>query len=226
MRRHNSNYIKALQEELEAHRNEKIAHEQSAYMRNLFSFYGIKTTERRAIAKPFIEKRFLPSKQEAKNIVMQLWQLPQREYHYVAQELMEKYKTQFEQHDIELFEYMITTNSWWDTVDFIAAKLVGAYFKKYPKQKEVYCKKWLASNNMWLQRTAVIFQLKYKETTDVLLLQKVIQSLLGSKEFFINKAIGWALREYSKTNPLWVVQFVENTTLNNLSKKEALRLIN
>ena len=218
-------YIQSLQKELEAYRNEKIAQEQSAYMRNQFSFYGIKTPQRRIIIKPFLETKFLPSKKEANEIVKQLWLLPQRDYHYVAQELIEKYKKQFDKKDVELFEYMITNNSWWDTVDFIAAKLVGSYFKKYPEQREIYCKKWIASNNIWLQRTAILFQLKYKEQTDVILLDKVIHSLLGSKEFFINKAIGWALREYSKTNPKWVIQFAENNALNTLSKKEGLRLI-
>jgi 3-methyladenine DNA glycosylase AlkD len=218
-------YIQSLQKELEAYRNEKIAQEQSAYMRNQFSFYGIKTPQRRIIIKPFLETKFLPSKKEANEIVKQLWLLPQRDYHYVAQELIEKYKKQFDKKDVELFEYMITNNSWWDTVDFIAAKLVGSYFKKYPEKREIYCKKWIASNNIWLQRTAILFQLKYKEQTDVILLDKVIHSLLGSKEFFINKAIGWALREYSKTNPKWVIQFAENNALNTLSKKEGLRLI-
>jgi len=122
---------------------------------------------------------------------------------------------------------MITTKSWWDTVDFIAAKLVGDYFKKYPNQIGKYIQKWINSDNMWLQRTAILFQLKYKNQLDPKLLKYIIQSQLGSNEFFINKAIGWVLREYSKTNPTWVFNFVNTNEkgLSNLSKTEALRLM-
>lgn len=116
-------------------------------------------------------------------------------------------------------------NSWWDTVDFIAIKLIGAYFKKYPEQRNPIVKKWLASNNTWLQRSFVIFQMLQKEKLDKKFLAYVINSLLGSKEFFINKAIGWALRDYSKTNPEWVEDFANRTALHSLSRREALRLL-
>jgi 3-methyladenine DNA glycosylase AlkD len=102
---------------------------------------------------------------------------------------------------------------------------MGEYFKKYPEQRIIYVRKWINSNNIWLQRCALLFQLKYKENLDTVLLGSVINSLLGSKEFFINKAIGWILREYSKTNPIWVIEFADKTALSNFSKKEALRLI-
>jgi len=85
--------------------------------------------------------------------------------------------------------------------------------------------KWLASGNMWLQRTALLFQLKYKTGTDVELMFQIIRQLAESKEFFIRKAIGWALREYSKTNPAAVMNFVESHPLSNLSKREALKVI-
>ena len=120
---------------------------------------------------------------------------------------------------------MITHKSWWDTVDYIAANLLGTYFKLYPEQRQIYVKNWLASGNFWLQRSAILFQLKYKDQVDTEMLSHVITSLLGSKEFFINKAIGWMLREYGKTNPAWVVDFVNGHQLEKLSQKEALRLI-
>ena len=108
---------------------------------------------------------------------------------------------------------------------FLTAKLMGEYFKKFPEQRAIYVKKWIDSNNIWLQRRALLFQLKYKENLDTALLGSTISSLLGSKEFFINKAIGWILREYSKTNPNWVMEFACKSALGNLSKKEALRWI-
>ncbi|MCF4100893.1 DNA alkylation repair protein [Gillisia sp. M10.2A] len=218
-------YILHLEAEFQNNANENIAVGQKAYMRNQFKFFGIKTPLRREIQKPFLVKQFLPPKKKVPLLAKELWDKPEREYQFFAQELVFKYVKEFEESDIELFEFMIIHKSWWDTVDFIAVKLVGSYLKKYPQKKEFYVDRWLRSNNIWLQRTAIIFQLKYKTEVDTGILEKSIQSLLGSKEFFINKAIGWMLREYSKTNPVWVREFVKRTALANQSKKEALRLM-
>ena len=97
--------------------------------------------------------------------------------------------------------------------------------KFYPDQIDKYVNKWIQSKNIWLQRSAILFQLNYKDNLDTILLSNIINSLLDSKEFFINKAIGWVLRNYSRTNPQWVIDFSNKTNLSNLSKKEALRLI-
>ncbi len=220
-----NDFITALQLEFEANANSKIADEQRAYLRDQFLFYGIKTPVRRALQKPFLVKEFLLPKENLENLVRTLWNRPQREYHYFAQELALRYKKQFEEKDILLFEFMVTTNSWWDTVDFIATKLVKVYFKKFPNQRDHHIESWLSSNNIWLQRTCLIFQLLEKEKTDTKLLKYAITTLLGSKEFFINKAIGWALCDYSRTDPIWVMNFVESTDLHPLSQREALRLI-
>ncbi|MBK6266132.1 DNA alkylation repair protein [Marivirga sp. S37H4] len=218
-------FILTFENELKKHSNVQIALEQKAYLRNQFEFYGLKTTDRRAIQKPFLIRAYLPEKKELHKLVKILWKRPQREYHYFAQELAFKYINQLEKDDIKLFEWMVLHKSWWDTVDFIANKLMGAYFKVYPEQKQEYVQKWLQSNNIWLQRSALLFQLKYKQEVDTSLLSTIINKLSGSKEFFINKAIGWVLREYSQTNPDWVTEFVNKTALNALSKKEALRLM-
>lgn len=220
-----SDYIPTLLKEFKRNANNNIAIEQSAYMRHQFKFFGIKTTERRALQQAFLANEMLPDKKELGGIISALWKQPQRECQYFAQELAFKYLKQIEKQDIELYEYMVVNQSWWDTVDFIATKLMGAYFKKFPEQRAIYVKKWLTSGNVWLQRCAILFQLKYKEETDTTLLSKTINALLGSKEFFINKAIGWILREYSRTNPEWVITFAKNTALNSLSKREALRLM-
>lgn len=220
-----SDYIPTLLKEFKLNANNNIAIEQSAYMRHQFKFFGIKTTQRRALQQTFLANEMLPDKKELGGIISALWKQPQRECQYFAQELAFKYLKQIEKQDIELYEYMVVNQSWWDTVDFIATKLMGAYFKKFPEQRAIYVKKWLASGNVWLQRCALLFQLKYKEETDTTLLSDTINILLGSKAFFINKAIGWILREYSKTNPEWVITFAKNTALSPLSKKEALRLM-
>ncbi len=195
-------------------------------MKNQFPFFGLTAGERKELQKPFLTKAQLPPKEEVAGIVKELWKQPQRECQYFAQELAFKYHRKVEKEDIALYEYMVTHKSWWDTVDFIAANLMGAYFKRFPEQRNTYVQKWLESNNMWLQRSALLFQLKYKDQLDTALLSETIQPLLGSKAFFINKAIGWVLREYSKTNPQWVRDFVQSHELAPLSRKEALRLIN
>jgi 3-methyladenine DNA glycosylase AlkD len=218
-------YLIPLQKQLKASADSENAFNQAAYMKNKFKFFGLTTDLRREVCKPFLQKDILPAKQNVESIVKTLWEMPQREYHYFAQELLAKYQKQFQEEDIGLLEYLIVNNSWWDSVDFIAANLIGQYFKLYPKKRKAYITKWISSGNMWLQRTCLLFQLKYKKETDTALLTDVIKKLTPSKEFFINKAIGWALREYSKTDPKWVKDFVSAHSLSNLSKKEALKVI-
>jgi len=219
-------FIDLLKEEFKMNADVVIAKQQKAYMKDKFAFFGLKAPVRRSLQKPFLNKKYLPPKNEMPSYVKSLLALPQREFHHVAQELAEKYVKQQKIEDIALYEYMICKNSWWDSVDYIATKLVAPYFLKFPAQQQVYVDKWLASGHLWLQRTAVIFQLQYKEKTDTQLLSYAINNLLGSKEFFINKAIGWALRNYSRTNARWVVDFVNATpNLHSLSRREALRLL-
>jgi 3-methyladenine DNA glycosylase AlkD len=120
-------------------------------------------------------------------------------------------------------EYCITNRSWWDTVDFIATECLGPYFKMYPKHILRITKQWNQSTNMWLQRSSLLFQKNYKKDTDTKLLSEYILNLTSSKEFFIQKAIGWMLREYGKTDAAWVVNFVNKNELAPLSKREAIK---
>jgi len=218
-------FILTLESELKRNSDTKIAKEQKAYMRNQFEFYGIKSPVRREIQKPFLAKEFLPPKSELEQLVTVLWQKPQREYQFIAQELVFKYTKQIEEKDIHLLEYMVTHKSWWDTVDYIAVKLIGVYFIRFPEQLDTVINTWLSSGNIWLQRCCLLYQLKSKGEMDTIRLSFIINSLLGSKEFFINKAIGWVLREHSRTNPKWVIDLVANHELAPLSKREALRLL-
>ncbi len=218
-------YIKTLEIEFKAQKNPENALKQKKYLKNKFEFYGLTTPQRRAIQKPFLQKEYLPIKDELKDIIIKLWEKPQREFQHFALDLSYKYLKKIEKQDIKLFEYMILNKSWWDTVDGVAPKLVAEYFLKFPEQRNKYTEKWLDSNNIWLQRSTLIYQLFYKEDLDTEFLDYAINRLLGTKEFFINKAIGWILRQYSRTNPVWVEGFVEKTELSGLSKREALRLI-
>ncbi len=193
------------------------------YMRDLFEFHGIKSPERRVLTRQFLQEQGLPEIEQIEAIVKQLWQLPEREYQYFGVGLLERMRKRLQPDHAALLEYLITTKSWWDTVDGLASHSVGGLFARYPETRQRYLARWRASDNFWLRRTTLLFQLGYKGNTDVQLLFDLIAENLGSSEFFINKAIGWALREYSKTDPAAVQQFVAGTPLEPLSEREALK---
>ncbi|MGM0479215.1 MAG: DNA alkylation repair protein [Bacteroidota bacterium] len=138
---------------------------------------------------------------------------------------MFRYKKHYQNRDITFFESLITEHSWWDSIDFIAPKIVGAHFLMFPEERRGKVDRWIKSGNIWLQRSAVLFQLKYKDKLDRELLSHIIHQLKDEKEFFIRKAIGWMLREYSKVDADWVQQFLRNTRLQPLSEREALKWI-
>ena len=193
------------------------------YMKGQFEFYGIKSPVRKEISKVFLKTYGYPVSEEIESIVKDTWDLPQRELQYFTMEMLGRLVKKGAPDRIELYEYLITNKSWWDTVDYIASNLVGVHFQKYPEQILPRTKSWMDSGNIWLHRTALLFQLKYKKDTDLNLLSEYINQLKGSKEFFINKAIGWMLREYSKTDADWVIDFVNTNELAPLSKREALK---
>jgi 3-methyladenine DNA glycosylase AlkD len=120
---------------------------------------------------------------------------------------------------------MLVTNSWWDSVDVLAKYLVGGYLNKYPEEKLKIIDHFSSAESMWLNRTAILFQLSYKTKTDFNLLKSECEKHKNSNEFFIQKAIGWALREYSKYNPKGVMDFVSIANLKPLSAREAIRNI-
>ncbi|UOK41369.1 MULTISPECIES: DNA alkylation repair protein [Flavobacterium] len=194
------------------------------YMKNNFSFFGIKTTPRREILKELWKTHKEEVKQNARTIVWKLFSKKEREFHYCAIEILTKeLKKNYIKEDILLIEKMITTHSWWDSVDTIAKYLLGNYLVQFPEETGKIISKFSASDNMWLNRSAILFQLDYKDRTDAELLFSLCEKHKDSKEFFIQKAIGWALRDYSRFNPEGVRNFVSKTDLKPLSKREALR---
>lgn len=219
-------YIELLTTQFENHSNEENACHMERYMKNLFPFYGIKSQQRRQLSRSFLKETQQMSNENIHFLVKTLWGLPEREYQYVAMDLLIKRKNNLVESDIELIQYLIVTKSWWDTVDLIASHLVGTLFEKYPTLIDERGEQWLQSEHLWLQRSMLLFQLKYKDKTDKLLLFSIIERLSHMDEFFIQKAIGWALREYSKTNPEAVKQFIETHQLSSLSKREGLKVIN
>ncbi len=206
--------------------NVENAQAMSAYMRNLFPFLGLKSDLRKEKQKTFIDIMSQQSMDEIIKACRLLWDLPEREYQYAACELLVKNQKKLRHEDLYFVTELVIHKSWWDSVDSIAPNLLGYYFQKFPEILKPTIRKWIDGENIWLYRSAILYQLKYKQSTDKEYLGWIINQFEGSKEFFINKAIGWALREYSKSNPNWVADFVATNKLSPLSSREALKVIN
>jgi 3-methyladenine DNA glycosylase AlkD len=206
----------------EAAANPSLAVGQMNYMRNQFLFYGIKTPERRALIKDFFATAGYPCQSSLGQLLLDCFEEDHREMHYFALDLAQRRLTYQEAAFIDVLEQLITTNPWWDTVDWLAS-LTGEHLKRFPDLILPKNQQWMDSGHLWLQRVAIIFQLKYKDKTDKTLLFNNISQLASSKEFFIQKAAGWALRAYAQTNPDAVIEFVHNHQLASLTKREALR---
>lgn len=209
--------------DLYAARNADKAQQMSAYMKNNFRFLGIPTPARRTICKAFLKEH----KQDETidwSFVFTCFEMPEREFQYLGIEYIAMFKKQLVPPDIIHIEKLIQTTSWWDSVDgFIG--IVGELVMAYPELKKRTIPNWIESENIWLIRSAINYQLHYKDKTDTVMLAKAILSNCETKEFFINKAIGWALREYSKTNPKWVKDFIETNRLHPLSVREGSKYV-
>ena len=193
-------------ETLRAHSDPHAARQMSACMKNLFPFLGIHTPLRRALAKDLLKQL---GKAEGIDwaFVSECFAQNEREYQYLALDYLGRVKTRIPQPDIARIEQLIQTKSWWDSVDSFD-QVVGNMMLAYPELKDSHIRKWMNAENLWLRRVAVDCQLGLKTLTDSRLLADVMLANLGSKEFFINKAIGWSLRDYSKTDRQWVASFI------------------
>lgn len=216
-------YVVAYHNELRKHGDVDRAKMQTSYMKNKFAFVGLTMKERRDIHKAFDKAHGAPSNKNFRDIVFLLWSIDLRDCQMSGLDIMVKSKKFYREEDIKLIEYCITHKSWWDTVDMLATHCAGTWFQMFPEKTQFVTAKWMESGNMWLQRTALLFQLKYKADTDTVLLGSYIKRLTSHEDFFIRKAIGWILREYGKTNPEWVLDFVEHTEMSELSRREAIR---
>lgn len=216
--------IEPLLKAFRANADSKKAEAMSAYMRDQFPFLGVPQPIRKQLVKEHMLTYGKPqSAEEILYAAQYLWELEEREFAYLAMGLLEggvKFLNLSHIHSIEQF---IITRSWWDTVDGLATSTVGGVIKRYPEAWEEYASRWIHADQMWLNRTGILFQLKYKAQTNTDLLHQAIDAHRESKEFFLQKAIGWALREYAKTNPEWVWNYVETHELMPLSRREALR---
>ena len=217
-------YLIPLKKRFESLTDVDSAQRMRAYMKDKFVFYGINATERRDLIKDHNRSEGKPEVKDIPRIVGDAWELAQREYQYVALDLLMGNIKRMDKEHLKLIEKCITKKSWWDTVDMLAIHCAGPLLKANPELIEKTNEKWISSKNSWLNRTALLFQVKYKEETDQSLLFDNIEKMCDKDDFFTRKAIGWALREHGKTFPKEVKKFVKETPqLSELSKREALR---
>lgn len=204
------------------------------YMRNQFPFLGIKSVQRRQLAQPFFahlrtEARGCLKESQANQSVIDwetvytLWEQPEREFQQVAVDYLRSLEKHVVKADLPHLEKVITTKSWWDTVDALA-KVVGAAVLKDESLIETM-RSWSLAENMWIRRVSILHQLTFKEQTNVELLREIVLNNIHDEDFFIRKAIGWILREYAKTDEQWVVHFTQEfkEELSSLSYREALK---
>ncbi len=217
-------FVRAIRKDLEARRNPELAAPMARYMLDKFPFLGLRTPDLNAAlhphflaARPAMDEEFL---REASRL---LWKLPEREFHHGAAYLLHREQKRMSAVSLTWLRELIQKNAWWDSVDALSTRCVGPLVLRHPKlQAEMDA--WSVDEDFWIRRCAIIHQLGFKERTDAGRLFEYCVANAADREFFIRKAVGWALRQYARTDARAVVRFVEaHPELSNLSKREALK---
>ena len=203
------------------------APQQQAYMKSDMPFFGVSVPQCRRIAGAVFKALPLPDPRTWEVAVLDLWRnAAHREERYAAVELLlfRRYSSWLEPARVPMVEEMVVTGAWWDYVDAIAGRGVGAMLAAHPRPMKAVLREWAKDDDIWKRRTAILAQLRAKRATDTTLLADAIRPSIGETEFFLRKGIGWALREYAKTDPAWVTAFVRaHPGLSDLSRREALK---
>ena len=204
--------------------NAQQASKMSAYMQNKFPFFGILSPKRKELTKKFLSM----AKKESHidwTFVNECWKKSEREYQHFALNYLEAVKNNLTPADVSAIREIAIKKSWWDTIDYLD-RIVGHIALNFPEVNKILLA-WSVDENIWLRRIAIDHQLLRKEKTDTTLLETIIKNNFGQTEFFINKAIGWSLRDYSKTNPKWVKNFINKyrDKLAPISIREASKYV-
>ncbi|MFC9296760.1 DNA alkylation repair protein [Streptomyces sp. NPDC057011] len=196
----------------------------AAYMKDVAPFLGIPTPLRRELSKAVTKGTPAPAETDCAALALRCWRLPQREYHYFAVDYLRRHVPRCSSGLLPVVRHLLVTVPWWDTVDLLAAHTVGPLVAADPALTSVM-DEWIGDEDLWLARTALLHQLRYKDATDTGRLFAYCRRQAGHPDFFLRKAIGWALREYAKTDPGAVRAFVEaeRGSLSPLSVREALK---
>ena len=219
-----ANYYRLVRDTFHQHGQPDVAQGQMAYMRHQFEYFGLKMPAWTALTKDLMKTQGVPDGADLQELARLCFDDEHREMQYFALECVQKMLKKQAPGFIDFLEELICTKSWWDTVDWIA-KLVGIHFRRHPDLIQPVTERWMQSGHLWLQRVCLIFQLMYKEETDAELMFRYIRQVAGSKEFFLQKGAGWALRQYSKTNPEAVRQFLADTKVASLTRREGSKYL-
>lgn len=214
--------VDAIRAAYEPHRCPARGRAHAAYMRDLFPFLGLVSAERRRLQREALRPLGRLDADAVLAAAHDLWALPEREYQYAAVDLLAAAASQLEATALANIRTLIETKSWWDTVDALAAHLVGPLVRRHDLAAQM--DEWIESGNLWIARTAILHQLRAKEETDAARLFRYCLLRATDRDFFIRKAIGWALREYSKTAPGAVSAFIaaHEAELSPLSRREGM----
>ncbi|MCX5138758.1 DNA alkylation repair protein [Streptomyces sp. NBC_00338] len=196
----------------------------AAYMKDVAPFLGIPTPRRRALSRTVLEGIPRPDEADCTAIALRCWALPEREYHYFAVDYLRRHVARCSSGFVPVLRHLVSTVSWWDTVDLLAAHVAGPLVAAGPELRRTM-DEWIEDDDLWIARTALLHQLRFKEATDSRRLFAYCLRRAGHPDFFIRKAIGWALREYAKTDPRAVRDFVDGARdrLSPLSVREATK---
>lgn len=217
--------INAFQTAFEQAANPEKGAQMKAYLKGQFSFYGIQAGQRRMIQNKLFREFQAKKEPMDMNFIRLCWEQDEREYQYLAIDYLRIKEKELKADHLPFLVSLIESKSWWDTVDMLAAASVGSILKGNESLIDQYVESWIDSDDFWLRRTAILYQLKYKEEIDFERLKRHCLKLQDEKEFFIRKAIGWILREASKCNPIEVKDILESGHFSGLTIREASKYL-
>ncbi|GAA3165279.1 DNA alkylation repair protein [Planomonospora alba] len=196
-----------------------------SYMKSAMPFLGVQAAPRRAVLRKVFAEHPFEAAPEWRRAVLALWREAEyREERYAAIALT-AYPLRWGRtlYTLPIYEEMIVTGAWWDFVDEVAVQRIGPLLREFPDTMRPLMLEWAHSDDLWKRRTSIICQNKFRAATDTGLLYACIEPSLSDTDFFARKAIGWALREYAKTDPREVLRYVDHTGITGLSRREALK---
>ncbi len=196
----------------------------AAYMKHRFTFMGVAAPARRTAQKATIDALATVNGAALLAFARACWKEPEREFQYVAADALHRHQRALRPEHLAALGALITSRSWWDTVDVLAVHAVGAVVGRHRPAASVM-DAWIDADNIWLVRSAILHQLRYKDRTDAQRLFAYADRRAADSEFFVRKALGWALRQYARTDPTAVRRYVESRgeRLSALTRHEALK---
>ena len=219
-------WITTLKELCSQHQNRENSIIMSSYMKNRFSFYGIKTPARKELVKKVNKELGFPKAEDWAKLARHAFTEDHpREIQYAIGDLLRPKAHTLPLSFLPVIEELIQIKSWWDTVDWLSPTLAGSILRRHPEKCVEYPDRWIESDNKWLVRSAILYPLKYRSNVDTQRLENYCIRHKNTKEFFVQKAMGWMLREYGKQNPSWVRTLFSTHTLPKLTIREGSKYI-